>query len=622
MMEHVAEAPSIGADTHSIRVLTFFAGMVVLLSLLMFRFVQLQVINYDDYVLRSESNRVIERPIEPIRGVISDHNGVPLATTRSSWTLLVVREEVPDLDGLLGHLQQTLDLTQSELESFEQRLRENRRPYEPVALKFDLTMEERAVLGVDRYHLPGVRIESRNIRDYPLGPMFAHAVGSVRRISSDDYASIDHTNYSGAEYIGKVGLEHHYESRLRGALGVETLEVRASGRVTRQLDVVPPTKGEDLQTELSVVLHETALQALGEQRGAVVVIDPRSGAIRALVSTPSYDPNLFVTGLSVEQFAGLTADPQGPLFNRAASGLYAPGSTVKPIVGLAGLADGSTDWERSIFDPGYFRLPGSSRQYRDWTWRPGGIGGHGQVDLYRAIYRSANVYFFELASRMVPTHITDFLYDFGFGRVLSLDVPNAASGLVPTPEWKRANRGDLWRPGDSLNLSIGQGYMLVSPLQLATATAMLARRGRPLHPYLYRGAINGSAFSPDDEPPLNSPSQEDYEHMAEAMGAVVHRGNMGPGGNGTAWAYIGLDIPYSMAGKSGTAQVVKQQQGEYTASEDLPLTSRNHAWFVAFAPMEAPSIALAVLIEHGGSGSSSAGPIARAVIDAWMEQEV
>lgn len=621
MIGHTAEVAGNGADTHSIRVLTLFSGMVALLSLLMFRFVQLQVINHDDYVLRSESNRVIERPIEPIRGVISDRNGVPLATTRSSWTLSIVREEVPDLEGLLANLQQTLDLTPGELDSFDQRLREHRRPYEPVALKFDLTLEERAVVGVDRYHLPGVRIESRNIRDYPLGTMFAHAVGSVRRINAGDYATIDHVNYRGAEYIGKVGLEHQYESRLRGALGVETLEVRASGRVTRRLDIVPPAKGEDLQTELSVVLHETAMQALADQRGAVVAIDPRSGAIRALVSTPSYDPNLFVTGLSAGQFGGLTADPQGPLFNRAASGLYAPGSTVKPIIGLAGIAGGMTDWERSIYDPGYFRLPGSSRQYRDWTWRPGGIGGHGNVDLYRAIYRSANVYFFELASRMEPTHLTNFMFDFGLGRVLSLDVPNAASGLIPTPDWKLAHRNDQWRPGDSLNMSIGQGYMLVSPLQLATATAVLARRGRLLRPYLYRDAVTGLGFSAEDEPPLPTPSSEDYERMVEAMSAVVHRGNMGAGGNGTAWAYIGLDIPYSMAGKSGTAQVVRQQQGEYTSSRDLPLENRNHAWFVAFAPTDTPSIAVAVLVEHGGSGSSSAAPIARTVIDAWMEQE-
>lgn len=243
------------------------------------------------------------------------------------------------------------------------------------------------------------------------------------------------------------------------------------------------------------------------------------------------------------------------------------------------------------------------------------------MDLYRAIYRSANVYFFELASRMELTHITDFMRDFGFGRVLSLDVSNAASGLIPTPEWKRANHKDEWRPGDSLNMSIGQGYILVSPLQLATATAILARRGRVLRPYLYRDAMKGAGFVPENELPLPGPSAEDYERMVEAMSAVVHRGNRGAGGNGTAWSHIGLDIPYSMAGKSGTAQVVNQQQGKYTASEDLPIESRNHAWFVAFAPTDEPSIAVAVLVEHGGSGSSSAAPIARAVIDAWMEQQ-
>ena len=621
MSEYIGEATGIEGDTHSLRVLFFFVGMIVLLSLLLFRFVQLQVVDYDDYALRSEKNRVIERPLEPIRGAIYDRDGVSLATTRLSWTLSIIREEVPDLDALLATLRFKLGLAEQDIEKFMRGLSENRRPYAPVPLKFDLTLEERALVAVDKYHLPGVRIEARNLRHYPLRELFAHSVGSIRRISVEDYADLDHTNYRGAEYIGKLGLERQYESNLRGRLGEETLEVRASGRVTRSIDEIAPEKGEDLQTELSVVLHETAQQALAGRRGAVVAIDPRNGAIRALVSTPSYDPNLFVTGLSTRDFEHLSEDPQGPLFNRAVAGLYAPGSTVKPIIGLAGLAHGLTNWERTIEDPGWFRLPGSSRQYRDWTWRPGGVGGHGIVNLNRAVYRSANVYFFELASRMESGQISEFLSQFGLGRNLSLDVPNVVSGLVPTPDWKRAYRNDGWRVGDNLNLAIGQGSLLASPLQLATMTAILARRGKALRPFLYSGALQKARFEPEAVPAPSSPSEQDYELMARAMEAAVHRGNMGPGGNGTAWAYIGLDIPYRMAGKSGTAQVVLQAQGEYVSSEDLPLESRNHAWFTAFAPVDAPSIAVAVLIEHGGSGSRSAAPVARAVIDAWMRRE-
>lgn len=621
MIDYAGEALGGEGDTHSPRVLSFFVGMIVLFLLLMFRFVQLQVIDYDDYALRSESNRVIERPIEPIRGAILDREGVPLASTRLSWTLSIVREQVPDLDALLSTLQSKLGLTPRELENFQRGLRENRRPYEPVALKFDLTLEQRAMVSVDRYHLPGVRIEARNLRDYPLKGLFAHAVGSVRRISVEDYADLDHTNYRGAKYIGKLGLERHYETLLRGRLGQETLEVRASGRVTRTINAVAPVKGEDLYTELSVALHETAEQALAGRRGAVVAIDPRDGAIRALVSTPNYDPNLFVTGLSTQQFADISKDPQGPLFNRAVAGLYSPGSTVKPMIGLSALAHGLTDWERTIEDPGWFRLPGSSHLYRDWTWRPGGYGGHGTVDLYRAIYRSANVYFFELASRLEPAHMTDSLARFGFGEDLSLDVSNAALGLVPTPEWKLVKRNDSWRVGDNLNMAIGQGSLLASPIQVATAAAILARRGRIVRPFLYRRALQQSGFEPGTVAPPVTPSQEDHEQIVRAMEAVVHRGNMGPGGNGTAWAYIGLDIPYRMAGKSGTAQVIRQQQDEYVSSEDVPPENRNHAWFMAFAPVDAPSIAVAVLIEHGGSGSSSAAPVARAVIDAWMHQQ-
>ncbi len=621
MISQPADAPGIEPDTHSVRALTLFVGMVALLTLLLFRFIQLQVLYYDQYTLRSDSNRIIERPLEPIRGVVFDRDGVPLATSSNIWTLSIVREEVPDLDALLTRLSDALDLTEEDMDRFDRRLRQNRRPYEPVALKFGLTLEQRAIIAVDRFHLPGVQIEPRTLRNYPFGGTFAHAVGSVRRISSEDYAVIDRENYRGAEYIGKLGLEARYESILRGELGGQTLEVRASGRVTRPLEVIAPVNGRDIHTELSAVLQEAAVQALGLQHGAVVAIDPRDGGIRALVSAPSYDPNLFVMGLSAEQYASLTASPKGPLFNRAVAGLYAPGSTVKPIIGLAGIAHRQTDWERTIDDPGYFRLPGGSRRYRDWTWRPGGVGGHGEVDLHRAIYRSANVYFYEMASRMPPHQLTDFLYAFGFGQVTSIDVPGAVDGLVPTPDWKRVNRNDEWRRGDNLNLSIGQGALQVTPLQLATATAIIARRGEPVRPYLFRGAKDNGLIDSIEAPALMLPTGEDYERMVDAMRAVVHRGSMGAGQNGTAWAYIGMDIPYSMAGKSGTSQVVRQEQGEYVDSENLAPELRNHAWFVAFAPTEAPSIAVAVLIEHGGSGSRSAAPVARAIIDTWMEMQ-
>ncbi len=621
MISQATDAPGIAPDTHSLRALILFVGMVVLLMLLLFRFIQLQVFYYDKYALRSDSNRIIERPLEPIRGVIFDRDGVPLATSSNIWTLSIIREEVPDLDALLARLSDALGLIQEDLDQFDRRLRENRRPYEPIALKFGLTLEQRAIIAVDRFHLPGVRIEPRTLRDYPFAGIFAHAVGSVRRISSEDYALIDRANYRGAEYIGKLGLEARYESVLRGEVGEQTLEVSASGRVTRPLEVIAPVNGRNIHTELSAVLQEAALQALDGQNGAVVAIDPRNGGILALVSAPGYDPNLFVTGFSAEQYENLTASAKGPLFNRAVAGLYAPGSTVKPIIGLAGIASQQTDWERTIYDPGYFQLPGSSRRYRDWTWRPGGVGGHGEVDLHRAIYRSANVYFYEMASRMPPHQLTDFLYAFGFGQVTSIDVPGAVSGLVPTPDWKRTYRNDEWRPGDNLNMSIGQGALQVTPLQLATATAIIARRGEAFRPYLYRGAKDNGLIDAIEAPVLMLPSQEDYERMAEAMQAVVHRGFMGAGQNGTAWAYIGMDIPYSMAGKSGTSQVVRQEQGEYVSPEDLAPEFRNHAWFVAFAPTEAPSIAIAVLVEHGGSGSRSAAPVARAIIDAWMEMQ-
>ncbi|MYA15523.1 MAG: hypothetical protein F4Z28_01495 [Gammaproteobacteria bacterium] len=371
---------------------------------------------------------------------------------------------------------------------------------------------------------------------------------------------------------------------------------------------------------LDASLQVAASVALGERRGAVVAIDPRSGGILAMASEPGYDPNLFVTGMDSAFYNELANSPRKPLFNRATNGRYAPGSTFKPVVALAALAAGVTDWERTIVDNGVFRLPNSTREFRDWSWTAGDAGGQGVVNLHRAIYRSSNVYFYELGSRLPVDALPRFAAQFGYGRDLSIDVADAADGLLPDQAWKMGARGERWYPGDNVNLSIGQGDLLATPLQLATVAAIIANRGRVVRPrLLLHSDANLPEFEAGEEPAeVAGVGPADWQRMVDAMEAVVHRGNQGFRQNGTAWAYIGQDIGYRMAGKSGTAQVVGIAQGEEYDEEELDEFSRKHAWFTAFAPVDDHQIALCVLVEIGGRRSSVAGPVAREVMDHYL----
>lgn len=600
------------------RVMLLWVVIVMALLVLVLRLYQLQVVEHERHAVQSDANRIQVQPIAPTRGLIYDRNGILLAENVPVSSLTIFRERVTDLDATLADLSEMLDLTEAEIDSFHRRLRERRRPFEPVPLRLRLDEEEIARIAVNRYRLPGVDVEAQLIRHYPFGDLVAHAVGSIRRIAREDLETLDRTQYSATRYIGRLGVERHYESYLHGRVGQQRVETDARGRVTRVIDRVPPVAGENLRLHLDLPLQIAASNALGDRRGAIVAIDPRTGGILALVSKPGYDPNLFVGGIAPATYAWLRDHPDTPMFNRALRGHYAPGSTFKPFVGLAGLTVGETTWERTIQDPGFYRLPGQSRMYRDWSWRPGG-GGHGTVGMHRAIYRSSNTYFFDLGVKVGIERLVSFVGQFGFGRMPALDLPEASSGLLPTPEWKRAVRNEPWYPGDSVNIGIGQGDLLVTPLQLAAATAVIAAQGRrPLPRMLLDADGDLEKHLPPDLPPIRLADPADWQRMAEAMADVVHRGNRGYGQNGTAWAHIGMDIPYRMAGKSGTAQVVGIPQG--IRHDDLELTERQqkHAWFVAFAPLENPQIALAVLVENGGGGSSVAAPVAREVLDAWL----
>jgi len=602
------------------RAATAFLVVVALVSALVVRLVQLQVWEHDTYQTRSEQNRIQVQPLAPPRGLIYDRNGDLLASNRPISTLTVVRERVRDLPALFAELNTLVEISDEEVARYFERLERRRRPFEPVALKLNLSEEEVARLAVNRHRLPGVEIATELVRHYPLDGLMAHAVGSVRRVTEEDLRRLDGVRYSATRFIGRHGVERFYEQSLHGEVGYQKVETDAHGRIRQVLDINPPVAGQNITVHLDSRLQIAAAAALGERRGAVVALDPRSGGVLAMVSQPGYDPNLFVTGISDEQYRGLVSSRDTPLFNRAINGQYAPGSTFKPIVGLAALSLDVVDWQEEIVDHGWFRLPGQDRIYRDWSWTPDNSGGQGRVDLNRAIYRSSNVFFYDLAARMDIDNLAPFVSQFGLGRRLAVDVPETSPGLLPDRAWKRAARGLPWYPGDSVNIGIGQGDLLVTPLQLATVAATIANRGRVVRPRMLLASDRPLAeFDPPQPlPPVRGPSPDDWERMIDAMEDVVHRGNQGYRQNGTAWYYIGQEIPYRMAGKSGTAQVVEIRQGEEYDEEELDEYQRKHAWFIAFAPADDPVIALSVLVENGGGGSAVAAPVAREVVDAYL----
>ena len=610
------------------RAITLFVVVVLLMGVLMLRLLELQLWNYDTYASRSDDNRMRVQTLAPARGMIFDRNGRLLADNQNASSLALVADEISDVQSTLAAVSRVLSLSEAQEEEMLARLKGSRVSDAYVVVIDSLSESEVASLAVNRHVLPGVLVINQLVRYYPYGEIAAHAVGSVRRMTQDDQRDVDPVQYSATKFIGKRGVEAFYEEQLHGSVGYQKAETDAFGRVRQTLDVQSPSAGKDIRLHLDIELQKASVEALSGRRGAIVALDPRSGGVLSMVSLPAYDPNIFVTGMSESAFSALSSSRYVPLFNRATNGQYAPGSTFKPIVGLSGIANGRIGWEDEIEDRGAFQLPGQERVYRDWSWTKDNSGGQGMVDLRRAIYRSSNVYFYDLASRLPIRNLVDFAAEFGLGRNLALDIPSASEGLLPDPVWKQGAKGLPWYPGDSVNMGIGQGDLLATPMQMAVVAATLANRGGRVAPRMLHSVHDGSDLSLRTKAPAKLPRvgvekvrADDWEKMVESMEDVVHRGNKGFRGNGTAWAYIGRDINYRMAGKSGTAQVVEISQGEVYDEEALSEFDRKHAWFIAFAPVDNPTIALAVLVENGGGGSSVAAPVARAVIDAHMEQQ-
>ena len=615
LKDHSAEA-----EIFYERVAIGFGILIVLTLFLVGRLFYLQIIQHDIYRTRSDDNRIHVQSIPPIRGLIFDRNGVLIADNIPTFNLTIIKERVEDIDKTLATIGSLIPLSDSEIKAFQQRLKRRQRPFESTPIKLKLTEREKARIAVNRYALPGVQVEARLVRHYPMGALMAHAVGSVRRINEDDLQKLDSITYSGTDHIGKIGIEKFYERSLLGEVGYQEVETNARGQVMKELSGTPPKPGNNLTMHVDTNLQRAASEALGDRRGSVVAIDPNSGGILAMVSKPSYDPNLFVTGIEYQTYAELRDSEDVPLFNRAVQGQYEPGSTLKPFLALAGLLSGVITPDYSVKDPGWFKLPNNQRVYRDWNWTKKGAGGHGVVNLDKAIYRSCNVYFYELAVKLGIERIHDHLTKFGFGSDMSYDLPEAHDGLVPSRAWKERVRQESWYPGDTVNIGIGQGDLLVTPLQLATAVSVLANRGRWVQPRmlkessLYTLPASRSRLLPN----IAEGDDAAWDIVIQSMEKVVHRGNMGFGENGTAWAHIGQDIEYRMAGKSGTAQVVTIEQGEEYNEEEVDERLRKHAWFVAFAPVQKPEIALAVLVENGGGGSAIAAPVARKMLDEYL----
>jgi len=584
---------------------------IILMSVLLGRLVKLQILEHANYSMLSDRNRINILPITPTRGLMYDRNGVLLAQNIPSYSLDIIPEQVEDMDATLKSLGELVTISEDDLENFRSSLSKATRRHKPISLRSRLSDEEVARVAVNRHRFTGVDTVARLYRDYPQGSLGVHALGYVGRINEQELQQIDPTNYEGTDYIGKTGLEKFYEDLLHGEVGIEQVETNSQGRTLRALDRTPPIPGLNLHLSLDIELQRIAENTFGKNNGALVAIDPVNGDVLALVSMPTFDPNLFVGGIDSKTYKTLQDSHDQPLFNRALRGRYPPGSTIKPFFGLAGLEYGLINPDASTICPGWYVLDNDERKYRDWKKL-----GHGHVDLSQAIVESCDVYFYDLALTLGIDRLSQFMEPFGFNDLTGIDTSGELTGLMPSREWKRKTRHEPWYPGETLITGIGQGFSLTTPLQLASATAALSRYGRQLRPRMVAATEDPSSNElvwlpavPNVAVPVNRHSN--WEYIIRAMTRVVHSPH------GTARS-ISRGATYKIAGKTGTAQVFGIKQDEEYVAEDIDKHLRDHALFIAFAPFEAPQIAVAVIVENGESGSGVAAPIAKAVMDQYL----
>lgn len=582
----------------------------ILALVLIGRLVHLQIFKHQHFTTLSENNRVKVVPIAPTRGLIFDRQGEILAQNLPAYSLEVVPEVIEDVAALVAELRTIIEITDEDEDAFQVALARKRR-FEKVPLRLRLDEREVAKFSVNRHRFPGVEIGARLTRNYPLGELGVHLVGYVGRINKRELDRIDQANYRGTTHIGKTGIEASYEDWLHGRVGYQRVETNAQGRVLRVLERHDPAPGKNLFLTMDAGLQDSAEAALGDENGAIVALDPATGAVLAMASNPGFDPNLFARGIGLETYRNLQRSPDRPLFNRAVNGQYPPGSTIKPFVGLAGLEHGIAYARGESWCPGWFRLPGRKRRFRDWKKY-----GHGRIGLHGAIVQSCDVFFYELALALGIDRMHEYLSNLGFGERTGIQLAGESRGLMPSRIWKQEARGQAWFPGETVITGIGQGYMLATPLQLASATAAISMQGMRLRPKVVDRVVNPAngtivEVEPEIVATIESIDISNWERIVQAMTGVVH------GSRGTA-RQINDGLAYQMAGKTGTAQVFGIGQNEEYDAKKLDKKLHDHGLFIAFAPVGKPRIAVAVVVEHGGSGSKAAAPLARTVIDAYL----
>lgn len=628
-----------------VRLIVAWLMVVIFIGILIGRLFFLQVVQVEHFETLSEKNRLKIVPIPPPRGIIFDRHGVPLAENEVSYSLEILPEQAENpnqerlsktqrtdnLNHLLDKLTALINLSEGDLRRFK-KLRARSQRFKPLLLKSQLTKEEVAILSVRSYDLNGVQVTPTLTRVYPMGMIGAHAIGYVGRINEKDEKELEklkeeeQTQYEGTQFIGKTGIEKYYESQLHGKIGYQEVEVNATGQIIRTLKKVDPIPGDNLYLHLDIMLQKKAEELfdpnrineqsnleLESEKGALVAIDPTTGGVLALVSSPGFDPNLFVKGIDQQTYQELNDEDERPLYNRAVTGVYPPGSTIKPLIGLAGLEYEERTIHNKTYCPGWFTLGDDPHKFRDWKRE-----GHGHVDLHDAIEQSCDVYFYDLAEDLGIKRIADFLKRFNLGEKTGIDIFGEVSGLIPTPEWKRKRHKAIWYPGETLIAGIGQGYMLVTPLQLAMATATLSMKGRVYLPKMVFARETGPTqqrtmtFIPSQAPTrIDLKHPQFWDYIISAMEAVII------GADGTA-NKLSENLAYRMAGKTGTAQVVQIKQDQQYDASALDKEHQDHALFIAFAPIDDPKIAVAVIVENGGSGGRTAAPLAKQLIDFYL----
>ncbi len=583
--------------------------LIVLLSLLLAsRLAWLQILAFDHYDDLARQNRVKMSALQPSRGLIYDRNGGLLAENIPSYNLQLTAEEISDMPQTLQRLSSLLGISPEDISAFQKQLK--RSPsFVSIPLLTNMSDEQVAQFEVSRYQFLGVEVVARLQRHYPDSELFAHLLGYVGRINEREIKNIDPVNYRGTTHIGKSGIEKQYESLLHGYSGIQTREVNSHGRPIRVLEEQRPTEGDSIVLTVDRDLQQVAYDAIEGESGAVVAIEPATGEVLAMVSQPSFDPNLFVHGISMKDYRTLTENPETPLLNRTIQGQYPPGSTIKPLTALAGLERGTIEPYTKMFAKPFYQLQGEKRKYHDWRRT-----GHGWVDVIDAITVSSDVYFYDMAHRLGIDGMTEMYEKFGMGSITGIDSPGEVTGILPSREWKRQRYNIAWYPGETLIVAIGQGYMLTTPLQLATFTSCIAMRGKCREPHLLKTQLSKDSGKQDlstEGWTVELGNERNWDYVIDAMTKVMHsdRGTARKAAEGAQ---------YKIAGKSGTVQVFSLKEDEKYNAEELSRDLHDHALFIAYAPVEDPQIAVAVVVEHGGGGSSTAAPIARKILDQWL----